>query len=110
MNQKGISLIHIIMIAFVIAVLASIAVPNFVNARRKSDMYVCVHQLRTLKQAKKQWALYKKQPQGADCHWDDVKRFLVRPISYDSCPAGGRYRLGVLGDHPTCDFSDEHAM
>ena len=101
---------QIMMVVAILALLAAIAIPNFVNVRQKADANFCIRTLQTLDAAKGQWALKNMKKPGDLCGLNDLKEFLVQdPILY-VCPSGGRYVVGVVGVEPTCNLGEEHRI
>jgi hypothetical protein len=83
------------------AMLAAIAIPNFVKARTVSQENACINNLRQIDGAKQQWALEKGKQATDVPTWDDLKPYLGRiPV----CPAGGTYTIGPVGEKPTCSI------
>lgn len=110
LSHKGFSLMEIMVIVAVLALLAAIAVPNFVNAKRKAETNFCVNNLSILDTAKKQWARDNKIPTGQLCRWDDIKPYIPEESSLSSCPAGGSYTIGPVGAKPVCSTGKDHRL
>jgi prepilin-type N-terminal cleavage/methylation domain-containing protein len=68
--RDGFTLVEIMIVVAIIALLASIAVPNFLRAREQSQLAAIVNNLRVLEGAKDQWALENKKGTGAEPTWD----------------------------------------
>lgn len=90
--------------AIVPAVLAGIAVPNFVKARETAQKNTCINNLRMIDAAKQQWALEKSKSASDTPTWDDLKPYLGRGGAIPHCPKGGEYTIGSVGQHPTCSI------
>ena len=56
-NSKGFTLVEIMIVVAIIALLAAIAVPSFINARSKSMQASCFNNMRLLDGAMQQFAL-----------------------------------------------------
>jgi len=83
------------------AMLAAIAVPNFVKARATAQQNACINNLRIIDAAKQQWALEKNKSAGDVPTWDDIQPYLHKsPV----CPAGGTYTINAVGQPPTCSI------
>jgi hypothetical protein len=86
----------------VIGLLAAIAIPNFVKARQSSQRAACVSNLHSIDDAKATWALENRKTDGTEPADSD----LFGPAKYlrekPTCPAGGSYSLGPVGERPTC--------
>ena len=88
----------------VVPLLLSIAIPNFVTARKQAQHNVCVGTLRAIEGAKASWAEDKKKapkdvPNDSDIFGAD-KYIRENPV----CPAGGTYSLNAVNDKPTCSI------
>ncbi len=78
--------ISIALSIFVIPMLLTIAVPNFVKAREAAMRNACINNLRQIEGAKEQWTLeHKKQP-GDPVVESEVNQLIRHPVV---CPAGG---------------------
>jgi hypothetical protein len=89
--------------AFVPAMMAGIAIPNFVKARETSQQNACINNLRQLDAAKNEWALEKGKKEGDVCTAEDLKPY-IRLVNgqLPKCPAGGTYTIGPVGENPKC--------
>ena len=93
----------------IIGLLAAIAIPNLVTARKKAQRQACISTLKAIDGAKANWALDMKKsdadvPTEADLFGSD-KYIETKP----TCPAGGTYTLGAVREKPTCSVP-EHAL
>jgi type II secretory pathway pseudopilin PulG len=85
------------------AMLAAIAIPNFVKARTTSQENACINNLRQIDGAKQEWALEKGKKSTDTPTMDDLKPYL-RNIPH--CPAGGAYTINAVGQSPECSIPD----
>jgi hypothetical protein len=87
------------------AMLAAIAIPNFVKARATSQENACINNLRQIDAAKNEWALEKSKKNGDVCTADDLKPY-IRLVNGElpKCPQGGTYTIGPVGEKPTCSI------
>jgi DNA repair exonuclease SbcCD ATPase subunit len=71
----------------------------------------CVNNLRLIDAAKQQWALENKKQTTDTPAWDDLKPYLGRGPNGEmpSCPSGGTYTVGTVGERPTCSVPG-HAL
>jgi hypothetical protein len=88
-------------IAIVPGMLAAIAVPNFVKARATAQQNACINNLRQLDAAKAQWALEKSKKEGDEPTKEDLLPYLK---SWPTCPQGGEYHIGKIGEKTTCSI------
>ena len=105
---KGFTLVEIMIVVAIIAILAAVAIPNFVKYRKTSQMNACISNLKQLQSAVEQ----AKMAGAATPGWTDIigsdKLIKVTP----RCPAAGSYTLPSDDtSDPTCSKSaDGHAL
>jgi hypothetical protein len=87
------------------AMLAAIAIPNFVKARTVSQENACINNLRQIDAAKHEWALEKGKSATDVPTEDDLKVYLVHS-QFPHCPAGGTYTINAVGQPPQCSIPD----
>lgn len=104
-NQRGFTLLEIMIVVFIIGVLAALGIPNFVRARVETQKNLCLSNLRIIEGAKEQYALINHKPQGGAVDENEVDRFVKN--GPPQCPAGGEYTYGVVGTTPQCSLAEE---
>jgi uncharacterized membrane protein YccC len=67
----------------------------------------CINNLRQIDGGKEQWALENNQPAGAQVSPAELEPYFVNGMP--SCPSGGSYTIGTLGQSPTCSIPG-HAL
>jgi len=90
----------------IIALLAVIAIPNFMKARNSARVKSCMQNLRVMDSAKAQWALDMRQPSSARPASTDIVPY-IRDGQLPACPANGTYRIRSLTRQPICSFYPE---
>jgi competence protein ComGC len=94
---------------FLVPMMLAIAIPNFVKARETSQTNACINNLRQIDAAKQEWALENNKqstdtPTPADLtHLKNNQYF--KNGQFPTCPAGGTYTIGSVGEPPTCTVS-----
>ena len=98
-RNQGFTLVEIMIVVAIIAILAAVAIPNFIKYRQNSQAAACVSNLKQIEAAAEQAKMAGSAPEGIDD--------LVGPDKYiknkPKCPAGGEYKLGTEATGPTCD-------
>lgn len=100
---KGFTLVEIMIVVAIIAILAAVAIPNFVRYRKTSQMNACISNLKQIQGAVEQ----AKMGGVATPTWGDIigadKFIKVTP----TCPGTGTYGLPANDtSNPTCTSSD----
>lgn len=104
---KGFTLIEIMIVLIIISAILAIAVPSFVKARSRSQSRVCISNLRHIQDAKERWAMDHRKTNEASVEKSElVTQYLKK---WPSCPGGGDYEIGKIGENPTCTV-DEHKI
>src|SRR6186713_2472607 len=75
-NRGGFTLVEIMIVVAIIALLAAIAVPNFLRARKRSQATRILEDLRMIDSAIDQYAIETNKTSGANVEWTDVKGYL----------------------------------
>ena len=77
-NRKngGFTLVEIMIVVAIIALLAAIAVPNFLRARKRSQATQILEDLRLIDSAIDQYAIETNKTKDAPVSWDDIKAYL----------------------------------
>ncbi|MDR3401152.1 MAG: prepilin-type N-terminal cleavage/methylation domain-containing protein [Chthoniobacter sp.] len=91
-RQSGFTLVEIMIVVAIIALLAAIAVPNFLRARKRSQATRILEDLRIIDSAIDQYAIENNKSGGATVQWSDIQNYLKNgSVLYNS---GGTDMLG----------------
>src|ERR1700752_2126486 len=88
-RKSGFTLVEIMIVVAIVALLAAIAIPNFVRARTTSQRNACINNLRQIDGAKQQWAFDFKAGPTLTPTISDIQPYLGRGTSGTQpvCPA-----------------------
>lgn len=75
-GRKGFTLVEIMIVVAIIALLAAIAVPNFLRARKRSQATRILEDLRLIDAAVDQYAIEYNLKTSDQVNWDKVKLYL----------------------------------
>jgi prepilin-type N-terminal cleavage/methylation domain-containing protein len=103
-QNKGFTLVEIMIVVAIIGLLAAIAIPNFVKARGTAQKNACINNLRQIDGAIQQYALENKKAASDPVTQADVTPYLKNSLA---CPAGGTdfatsYSVTDCQTQPTC--------
>ncbi len=73
---RGFTLVEIMIVVAIIALLAAIAVPNFLRARKRSQATRCLEDLRILDNALDQYAIETNKTSGFNPSFADLKNYI----------------------------------
>jgi hypothetical protein len=75
------------------------------ETQRVADQNACINNLRLIDGAKQQWALENKKQITDTPTWDDLRPYIGRGPNGElpTCPDGGVYTIGTVGEKPTCN-------
>ena len=111
-RNAGFTLVEIMIVVAIIALLAAIAIPNFVKARASSQRAACIANLKQINGAKATWALEQKKtntdtPADTDLY-GSTQYIRIAP----SCPGNGTYATLAVSAVPTCSLggTDGHTL
>ena len=103
-NTSGFTLVEIMIVVAIIGMLATIAVPNIIQARMKANQTACINNLTQIEGAIQRWAMEMKKDENQTVAYSDIRDYLKRSVV---CPAGGTtfedsYTVTTVDTPPTC--------
>jgi len=99
-SKSGFTLVEIMIVVAIIALLASIAVPNFLRARKRSQATRCLNDLRVIDNSISQYAIENNKSTGNTVTWTDVQAYIKSGSSLYNSGAndmlGNAYNSGTF--------------
>jgi prepilin-type N-terminal cleavage/methylation domain-containing protein len=80
-QEQGFTMVEIMIVVAIIGLLAAIAVPNYVNARERSQTNTCINNLRQIDAAIQEYALEKNAAPSSTVDGDDIAPYLPRGLN-----------------------------
>ena len=128
-KRGGFTLVEIMIVVAIIALLASIAVPNFLRSRKRSQATQVLEDLRLIDAAVDQYAIENNLKKDADVVWADVQKYLkagtrleqstgkdilggvfTTPFKVDTIPKVPTATFNALSDVAPTDFWGPHKL
>ena len=107
-SRRAYTLVEIMIVVAILAILTSLALPNYLSSGKISAKNVCINNLKQIDGAVEQWALDNSILTGtvpASGQEDRIYSYIDggRP----KCPVGGRYTICEVGANPQVKCSRE---
>lgn len=88
-NRGGFTLVEIMIVVAIIALLAAVAVPNFLRARKRSQATSTLETLRMIDGAMDQYAIETSKSAGASVDWADLAKYIKEGNALQKAMTGG---------------------
>ncbi len=75
-SVRGFTLVEIMIVVAIIALLASLALPNFLRARKRAQAATILTALRAIDSAVDQYAIERNKSAGSTAIWNDIQGYL----------------------------------
>jgi prepilin-type N-terminal cleavage/methylation domain-containing protein len=103
-RRSGFTLVEIMIVVAIIGLLASIAIPNFVQVRKSANQKVCISNLHQIESAIQRWSLDMRRDEGQPVTYNDIRGYLKNAVV---CPSGGTsfadsYTITTVDAPPVC--------
>ena len=103
-HRQGFTLTEIMLVLLIIGMIASIAMPSFLQSRRDARRNVCINNLRLIAAAKEQAALENGYAETYLPTQTELLPYIkgnVMPV----CPGNGAYTINAVNTAPVCSNS-----
>lgn len=101
-KRGGFTLVEVMVVVLIISLLLTIAVPQFLTARRVAQQKTCIANLKEIEYGKEIRAIDKKMVAGDPVNMADLWPDYIRTPGIPQCPGGGSYSINPIGTSPTC--------
>ncbi len=112
-TRAGFTLVEIMIVVAIIALLAAIAVPGFLRARKRSQASKILNDLRLISSAMDQYAIETSKKSGDPIGIDDWTRYLKKATNLEVTGAdlfGAAYGAQVVDSLPRVDPTSKAAL
>ncbi len=76
MKKRAFTLVEIMMVVAIIALLAAVGIPSFLNSRQGAENAMKEVNIDTVNAAKDQWAILQNEVSGSSVDWDDIEDYV----------------------------------
>lgn len=103
--RRGFTLVEVMVVILIISLLLSIAIPQFLSARRTAQQRTCLANLKEIEYGKELRAIDHKLVSGDPVNMPDLWPDYIRSPGIPQCPGGGTYVINPVGTAPTCNIA-----
>lgn len=104
LRRKGFTIIEVMIVVVIIGLLLGIAIPNYLNARTRTQKTTCISNQIEIDTAKELWAIENRMAPGTAVTSADLWPTYLRGPNFPICPSGGVYAIGVVNDSSSCSI------
>jgi prepilin-type N-terminal cleavage/methylation domain-containing protein len=113
-KKAGFTLVEIMIVVAIIALLAAIAVPNFLRSRKRSQATQILEDLRILDAAVDQYAIENNKNSSTTPSWPDVQKYIKTGSRLYSSNGtdilGGTLKINAIDTAPQVDKATYAAL
>ncbi len=116
--KQGFTLVEIMIVVAIIAILAAVAIPNFLKYRADARTQACVSNMKQLQTAAESWRTTAADPTGvpnvSDLVGTETTKYIRKDASAFHCPEGtSAYTIGTADGGAitvTCPANSDHVL
>ena len=116
--KKGFTLVEIMIVVAIIAILAAVAIPNFLKYRADARTQACVSNMKQLQTAAESWRTTASDPTATPAVTDlvgtETTKYIRKTAAEFHCPEGtAAYEIGTAEGGAitvTCPANTDHVL
>jgi len=113
-KRGGFTLVEIMIVVAIIALLAAIAVPNFLRSRRRAQATQVLQDLRMIDAAIDQYAIENNKSSGSAVNWTDIRTYLKSGSRLETSAGtdilGNNFTINVVDTVPQVNATTFNAL
>ena len=88
-NKCAFTLVEIMMVVAIIALLAAVGIPSFLNSRQGAEQSMKEINISSVNAAKDQWAILNNKTPGTSVAWTDIEDYVSGADAISDLDIGG---------------------